>query len=84
MRKSISLPLVAFSLLLVVAILFVTSFDIAINVVCAKRKQLRYHQQKQNQNDQPIDLNRRGEARNRTSRRTRGNFLKTPTRPRTR
>lgn len=30
MRKSISLPLVAFSLLVVVAVLFVTSFDIAI------------------------------------------------------
>ena len=30
MRKSISLPLVAFSLLLLAAILFVTSFDIAI------------------------------------------------------
>src|SRR5215207_9905882 len=51
MRKSISLPLLAFSLLLVLSILFVNSFDIAITSSAQNANSSTTTNKNQNQND---------------------------------
>ena len=53
MRKSITLPLFAFSLLVVIAILFVTSVDIAITSSAQNANSAPATNKNQNQNDTP-------------------------------